>query len=475
MNFTQPEFFFLAAAALICAVVLSGKQQKLSILTASLIFYGWWDWRYLGLLLVSTTIDFLAGLLIASARKISDDRTAKIGLTVAIGANLAILGTFKYFDFFSKSLAMALASVGFHVEPVLISTILPIGISFYTFHAISYAVDVYRGDVPASDSYLDYLNFVTFFPQLVAGPIAPASHLLPQVTAGFVVRLPAIYSGAQLFLFGLVKKLVVADNMAPIVNRIFANPHPHFFDVVVGGAAFMVQIYCDFSGYTDMARGTARMFGIKLLDNFHFPYVVANPREFWRHWHISLSTWLRDYLFIPLGGSRGSEAFIARNLLITMVLGGLWHGANWNFALWGALHGLWLVIHRLYVHVKIGIVLSRIMDELPYQMFAWLIFSALLLVSWIIFRCSESADQMFRMLSALLDLTPLNSISLADMIRVLTAFGAVLIVQVCQRRFGDELWTSWPVAPRTVWYASAAFAIAWLQPTINNPFIYFQF
>ena len=244
----------------------------------------------------------------------------------------------------------------------------------------------------ASRNYIDYLNFVMFFPQLVAGPIARASHLLPQVSKGFEVRIDGVYSGSQLFLFGLVKKLIIADNLAPIVDRAFSNPNPKFIDIVFGGLGFMTQIYCDFSGYTDMARGTARMFGISLADNFKFPFLVSNPRDFWHNWHISLSTWLRDYLFIPLGGSRGSSSFVARNLMITMLLGGLWHGASWNFVLWGGFHGAWLVLHRFYTQSGVATALKKLIGGLTYRTAAWLVFTALTLFGWIIFRCSQSSS-----------------------------------------------------------------------------------
>src|SRR5262249_16025595 len=286
MNFTQSAFFGLLAFA-IAAVAVTRRSdiRKIIILGCSFVFYGWWDWRFLGLVLVSNTIDFLAGLLIESSRRNDDQYTAKLGLGVAVAANLHILGVIKYFDFFSLSIAAAFGQIGIKIDPVLIHVVLPIGISFYTFHAISYAVDVYRGDVPASRSYLDYLNFVMFFPQLVAGPICRPSSFPPPWHEGFTVQIDAIYSGSQLFLFWLVKKLIIADNLAPLVDRIFSNPNPTFIDIVFGGLGFMSQIYCDFSGYTDMARGTARMFGISLADNFKFPFLVANPRDFWRNWH----------------------------------------------------------------------------------------------------------------------------------------------------------------------------------------------
>jgi len=476
MNFTQSAFFVLLAFAIAAvAVTRRGDIRKIIILGSSFVFYGWWDWRFLGLVLVSTTIDFLAGLLIESSRRSDDQYTAKLGLGVAVAANLLILGVFKYFDFFSLSIAVALGQIGIKIDPVLIHVVLPIGISFYTFHAISYAVDVYRGNVPASRSYLDYLNFVMFFPQLVAGPIARASHLLPQVKKGFPVHIDAIYSGSQLFLFGLVKKLILADNLAPVVDRIFSNPNPTFIDIVFGGLGFMTQIYCDFSGYTDMARGTARMFGIALGDNFKFPFLVANPRDFWHNWHISLSTWLRDYLFIPLGGSRGSSSFVARNLMITMLLGGLWHGASWNFVLWGAFHGVWLVLHRFYTQTGIGAAIEKVTGGFSYRTIAWLTFTALTLVGWIIFRCSQSAEQLTAALTALTHPSVAFNITGPNMRWIFAAFLIVIGFQLWQRKVGPEPWQAFNVGQRSVWYAVCLLCLMWFDKQPVSPFIYFQF
>jgi len=476
MIFTQFAFFVLLAFAIVAVAVTARSEiRKLIILGSSFVFYGWWDWRFLGLVLVSTTIDFLAGLLIESTRQNTDQSTAKLGLSVAVAANLLILGVFKYFDFFSLNIATAFAQIGVRIDPVLLHVALPIGISFYTFHAISYAVDVYRGDVAASRNYIDYLNFVMFFPQLVAGPIARASHLLPQVRKGFEVQIAGVHSGSQLFVFGLVKKLVIADNLAPVVDRVFSNPNPKFIDVVFAGLGFMTQIYCDFSGYTDMARGSARMFGISLADNFKFPFIVANPRDFWHNWHISLSTWLRDYLFIPLGGSRGSSSFVARNLMVTMLLGGLWHGASWNFVLWGGFHGGWLVLHRMYAQREIGAALERLIGSLTYRTVAWLAFTALTLFGWIIFRCSQSSEQLGTALSALAHPSFAFTITTPNMRWVAGAFLIAIGLQVWQRSVGPEPWQAFNLGQRSAWYVTCLLCLLWFSRQETNPFIYFQF
>lgn len=476
MNFTQLAFFVLTASTLILVAAVPHQPfRKYIVLSASLIFYGWWDWRFIGLVLISTTIDFITGLLVSSARKNGDLQTAKVGITLAITANLAILGVFKYFDFFTASAGGMLLSLGIKINPVLLHVILPIGISFYTFHAISYAVDVYRNDTEASRNYLDYLNFVMFFPQLVAGPIARASHLLPQVTRGFNVSLDTFYSGSQLFLFGLVKKLLIADTLGPIVDRTFANPNPLFLDVIVAGLGFMCQIYCDFSGYTDMARGTARMFGITLGDNFKSPFLVDNPRDFWRNWHISLSTWLRDYLYIPLGGSIGRFGRVTRNLMITMILGGLWHGASWNFVIWGTYHGGLLVTHRAYAERGIGERLQSAIGHSAYGAIAWLFFSGFMLFGWILFRCSQSKEQLVHILHALRHPSIVFETPGADLRWALAAFLIVCLLQSWQEKYGPEPWRSWRFGPRTVAYAAALLGLAWFTRSESNPFIYFQF
>ena len=328
----------------ITAPPFSTRTKKALICAGSCLFYAAWDYRYLLLLLLIAGIDFLCAARIA---RTSSPHWRKFWLTVSIVTNLAILGYFKYANFFVENLNSLLSFSG--REIALLSIILPAGISFYTFKSMSYTIDVYRNVIVPCSSPLDYTMFVTFFPDLIAGPIVRASVFLPQLDRYPGPTLVRLREGFSLFLVGLGKKLLVADHMAKIAEPIFASPAIWSSGTAwCGVVAYSLQIYCDFSGYSDMAIGTAKMFGYDLPENFNMPYLSGSVNEFWRRWHMTLSAWLRDYLYIPLGGNRRGETRTHLNLMITMFLGGLWHGASWNFALWGLLHGLALSIHRFW-------------------------------------------------------------------------------------------------------------------------------
>jgi alginate O-acetyltransferase complex protein AlgI len=341
------ELRFLPFFALVFGVhwaLRGARARKLWLLAASYTFYAAWDWRFLSLLLLSSAIAFGVGQRLHAA---ASERARRRWLAFDVAANLAILGTFKYCDFFLESAQQFLAALGLPASPHTLGLILPIGISFYTFHALSYALDVGRRTIAPADSFLDVALYLAFFPQLVAGPIVRASHFLPQLASPRRFAAVPVRACLVLFLAGFVKKAVLSDGVAPFVDHFFADPAAWSplgaWTAVLG---YAVQIYCDFSGYTDMAIACAGLLGYELPVNFRFPYLASNPAEFWRRWHVSLSSWLRDYLYIPLGGSRGSRAATWRNLMLTMLLGGLWHGAAWRFALWGGLHGLALIAHR---------------------------------------------------------------------------------------------------------------------------------
>ncbi len=311
---------------------------------ASYVFYAWFDWRFLGLLLLSTAVDFVCGLALSDPKR----SNRKAWLLASIAVNLGILGTFKYLDFFSDSAAALLNAVGLSVEPVLLGITLPIGLSFYTFQSMAYTVDVYRGRSEACRDPFDFALFISFFPQLVAGPIERSRRLIPQLANPRTITRKHMSEGAELLLWGFWKKLFIADNIGIIVHEVFEHPAPdNGFLVVMATYAFAWQIYCDFSGYTDIARGLARLMGIELVVNFRLPFFASNPRDVWQRWHISLGHWLRDYLYIPLGGSRRGPVRNFFNVMITMTLGGLWHGSNLTFVAWGALHGLGLWLHRV--------------------------------------------------------------------------------------------------------------------------------
>lgn len=326
------------------------QAQNLLLLTASYVFYGWWDWRFLSLIAFSTIVDFAVGLQIAkaNAREIpakADDsvrsRTAKRWLWVSLAVNLGLLGYFKYANFFIENWIEAWSAVGVHMDPWSLKVILPVGISFYTFQTLSYSIDIYHRRLEPTRNLIDFAAFVSFFPQLVAGPIERASALLPQIATRRKFEYEEGVSGLRLILRGLFKKVVVADTCAIYVNDVFANYTEYSGPTLIMGAVFFAfQIYGDFSGYSDIAIGTARLFGIKLMTNFKTPYFSRDIAEFWRRWHISLSTWFRDYLYIPLGGSRVGKWKAIRNTFVIFLVSGFWHGANWTFIVWGLIHAL---------------------------------------------------------------------------------------------------------------------------------------
>ncbi|MDB5661812.1 MAG: rane-bound O-acyltransferase family protein [Sphingomonas bacterium] len=342
--------FFLAIYTLSWSVRRSNEWRKILLLVASWIFYGAWDWRFVALLIGSAMLNWGAARLIDR----SDGAARRKALVVAgVAANLAILGTFKYFDFFLEQAGMLLAAAGWQRDLPLLQIILPVGVSFFTFQGISYVVDVHRRKVAAA-GLLDITLLMSFFPHLVAGPIVRASDLLPQFRHSPRIDRGMAAMGLLLISWGLFKKAVIASELSVgLVDPVFFDPGAHSrIDLIAAAYGYAIQIYCDFSAYSDMAIGIAALLGYRFPHNFNQPYRAASLQDFWRRWHISLSSWLRDYLYIPLGGSRGGAVSACRNLLITMLLGGLWHGAKWTFLLWGGLHGLVLSIERLWRAVK---------------------------------------------------------------------------------------------------------------------------
>ena len=341
MLFNSIEFAIFFLLVFILYWFVTGKKYKIQnilLLVASYYFYGCWDWRVLFLLIFSTTLDYFSGLMMADA---SGKKIKRFWFWTSIIVNLGFLGVFKYYNFFIDSFADALSSVGVQSNFSSLQVILPVGISFYTFHGLSYVIDIYNDRIKPERNFIHYSVFVCFFPLLVAGPIERATHLLPQITKERVFDYNKAVDGLRQILWGLFKKIVIADNCATVVNRIFDNYHTQSAsNLVLGAVLFAFQIYGDFSGYSDIALGTARLLGIELLRNFGFPYFSRDIAEFWRRWHISLTTWFRDYLYIPLGGSRGSKGMAIRNTFIIFLVSGFWHGANWTFIVWGAFHAL---------------------------------------------------------------------------------------------------------------------------------------
>lgn len=338
-------------------VVLSGyyllghrwRWQNILLLAASYVSYAYWDWRFLALLLGITAVNYWAGWEISRLPPQTNQKQRKIYLGITIAFSLGILGLFKYLNFFDQSLINLLSQFGIKIDTLSLKLILPLGISFFTFMALTYPFDIYRGKITHTKNFLDFALFVSFFPTLVSGPVERASHMLPQFQSPRQVTSAKIDEGLWLIIWGFFQKLVIADNLGLIVNRVFDNYLQYQgFDIVIAISAYSVQILADFGGYTDIARGVARLLGFDLLLNFNVPYFAINPSDFWSRWHISLSQWFRDYLYIPLGGNRKGKWRANLNIFITMVLVGLWHGAAWNFVIWGAWHGLLQIIYRLF-------------------------------------------------------------------------------------------------------------------------------
>ena len=341
MLFNSFDFLIFILVVFPLAWLLRGRPRTYFLLIASYFFYGYWKWQYTGLLLLTTIVDYCAGWLLGAT---IHPRRRKIYLVVSLTVNLGILAVFKYYNFFSSSIGS-----WFGWTAIPLDVLLPVGVSFYTFQSMSYTIDVYRGELNPSRNFADFALYVAFFPQLVAGPIVRAIDFLPQLKSKPLFDWAQFRSGLHLVVRGLVEKIVIADNLAPVVERVYSNPSAFSgVDLWIGTYCFAFQIFADFAGYTDIARGIARILGYEFLENFRRPYVALNITDFWRRWHISLSTWLRDYLYIPLGGSRKGKFRTYFNLLITMVLGGLWHGANWTFLWWGFFHGTLLTIQHAF-------------------------------------------------------------------------------------------------------------------------------
>ena len=346
MLFDSPAYFAFLIPVVLAYWRLNRSQQNIFLLLASYFFYGWWDWRFLALMICSTTMDFVIAHKIAP---VTENANRRKWFIFSLLLNFSILGTFKYFNFFMDSFSTVLNTLGVHNIPFpLIRILLPPGISFYTFQEVAYIVDVYKGKLEPAKSFVEYGLFVSLFAHLIAGPIQRPAHLLPQVQKERTFDADRFFDGLMLIFSGLVRKCVVADNCALLANAAFGGQfgQPNFWIVLMGTYAFAWQVYGDFSGYSDIARGSAQLMGFHFMVNFRQPFLSYRLQDLWRRWHISLSTWLRDYLYIPLGGSAGGTWKTSWNLLVTMVLAGLWHGANWTFVIFGAIHGVVLAAER---------------------------------------------------------------------------------------------------------------------------------
>jgi alginate O-acetyltransferase complex protein AlgI len=475
MWFNSFAFWTFFALVALGVRLLGHRGQNRLLLAASYFFYGCWDWRFLSLILLTTLVDYTAARKVAALDPESPGRKRWVGFSLVI--NMGILCLFKYFGFFVSELSRLLETVGLPAPGPAIKLLLPAGISFYTFQALSYTLDVYRGRTRPAEHFSDFALFISFFPQLVAGPIERSDHLLPQVVRPRP-RCDAARFREGLFLVfsGLFLKVVLADNMAWLVTMPFGEPAAGLApaEVLLGVYAFAFQIYGDFAGYSAIAIGVAKWLGFDLMENFKRPYFALNPQDFWRRWHISLSTWLRDYLYISLGGNRGGRWQTGRNLLLTMVLGGLWHGAAWTFVIWGAIHGLWLVVHRIWVARRPEPV-ARWLESPPGKALCLVATFHLVCLGWLFFR-AESFDQAMAMLGALGGEWRWTDYSATCAALIAFFAGPWLVLEIWLERRGGTLaltTAAWPW--RLVVYFYIVAMLLFFPPPMPVEFIYFRF
>lgn len=449
------------------------KFQNLLVLVSSYIFYGWWDWRFLLLLLASTLIDYTFGIVLHRSQS-----KRKLILWLSIMNNLAVLGFFKYYNFFADSFVKLFAAIGFTLHPYMLEIALPVGISFYTFHGMSYVFDIYRGIIKPETDFVKYSCFVAFFPLLVAGPIERATHLLPQFSEKKKFNYSMAVDGLRQALWGLFKKMVIADNCAPLVNMVFDDYHNMSgASLLVGAIFFSFQIYCDFSGYSDMALGVAKLFGFNLIRNFAFPYFSRDIAEFWRRWHISLSSWFRDYVYIPLGGSKKGTLGKIRNTFIIFILSGFWHGANWTFIVWGALNALYFLPLMMLDKNRVNMEIAAQNSKLPSfrELFNISITFMLTSLAWIFFR-SENVAQALTIIKTIAS-PSLLSVPAVISSKLILFIIALLVAEWIQRRKQHALEFNNEKVPQPVrWLIYITLTVMIITAGAEQQtFIYFQF
>ncbi len=482
MTFDSKEFLIFFAVIFGSWLFIRGQKRWIRnsfMLLASYFFYGFWSPPFVILILISTLVDFYIGRAI---EKSSNQRFRKQLVGASVVTNLSILGFFKYFNFFIDSALMGLPEGSF-MAPTF-EVLLPVGISFYTFQSMSYSIDVYRKQIKASDSLLDFALYVAFFPQLVAGPIERAGNMLKQFANTPQMNTAKTMDGFDLVIRGFFKKIVVADNVAPLVNLVFGDiDSASTLSMWIACYAFGVQVYCDFSGYTDIARGTSKLLGFELMENFRAPFSARNISDYWKRWHISFSTWLRDYLYISLGGNRGTKFKLLRNLIIVMALGGLWHGAAWHYVLWGLYHGALLVVYHTAAPT-----ISRLTSgfnktgHLLFNIASWFLTFQLVTISWVFFR-AEDVGEITTALNIML-LTPVKETisqgltfipyaGIGEQMFYVVLIGGAIVAQLIYR---DEPY-NWT---KTYWFRGLRGALSLalmviLYPSVKEQFIYFQF
>lgn len=466
MSFTSTEFGILFGAVFSTYFFLTLRWQNALLLVASYVFYGWWDYRFLALIAISTVIDFTVAISIS--RSSGDKRRWNL-LLVSVIANLGFLGFFKYSGFFANSLIVVLRQIGVEPDIPTLQIVLPVGISFYTFQTMAYTIDVYRRKIEPTTNFIHFAVYVSYFPQLVAGPIERASRLLPQFTKRRHACLGNVASGCALAFYGYIQKVVIADNAALLANQVFSN-HTSYsgLGLLLGVYLFAIQIYGDFAGYSNIARGVSRVLGIDLCVNFRQPYLAASLSEFWQRWHISLSQWLRDYLYIPLGGNRCSALRMNCNLLVTMLLGGLWHGASWKFVIWGALHGTYLIVQRRLLNLTDP---PRTRFATCLQVFLTFHFVCL---AWIFFRAANASEAL-QFIAGLTGTTGLLPASLVGATVVLMSL-VVLSDLICEWSQSETVASPRFSSPvRGFIYACMIVLLLLVGANEEQPFIYFQF
>jgi len=476
MSFISLKFLLFFVVVYAVYLIITRRWQNIWLLAASYFFYAAWDWRLLSLLAAITCLDYFCALKIHNS---DDTNKRKLFLSLSIAGDLTILGFFKYFNFFKDNLQFLLNGFGFSISSLTLNIILPLGISFYIFRSLSYTIDVYKKEMEPTKNFCDYALFVSFFPELIAGPIERARNLLPQIRGERKLTLSNFYEGCFLIYWGLFQKVFIADNLAKIADPVFASPAPYNGPtVLLASYAYTFQILCDFSGYSDMARGMGKCMGFDLMVNFNVPYFVTNPRDFWRKWHISLSTWLRDYLYIPLGGNRRGNFATYRNLAITMLICGLWHGAAWTFIIWGIYHGLLLIFYTLMKPVlrKLDFAEGVYLQKMWFFIKA-IFFFQLIALGWLIFR-AESLAQVYNMTCALIyDFKFVANTGLkAYTYNIIFFTGIFLVIQLIQFYKRDlVIPLKWNPVMRALFYFVCYYLLICFGVSGGKEFIYAQF
>jgi alginate O-acetyltransferase complex protein AlgI len=469
--FDSPVYFCFLLLVVPVYWLLRHRQQNVLLLAASYLFYGWWDYRFLGLVILSTVVDYFCARWIDAS---TDDRRRKTLLVLSLALNLTFLGFFKYYDFFAQSLSDLLGTLGMDVSPRLLKILLPPGISFYTFQEVAYIVDVYKRRMRPAKSLVEYALFISLFPHLIAGPIQRPSHLLPQVEEPRRFDAKKVHDGVLLIVTGLFRKCVIADNCALLANAAFGGQFgaPSILTILIGAYAFAWQIYGDFSGYSDIARGSAQLLGFHFMVNFRQPYLSTSLQDFWRRWHISLSTWLRDYLYIPLGGNRDGETRTQRNLMLTMLIGGLWHGANWTFVIWGALHGAGLAIARRFTSRDANAAEPAL--TFGQRLLRRIALFHLVCLAWVFFR-AESLPASARFLSGVTTYQWQASYLPAAFLLIAAAVPLLLIDLRLERRNEEYPFEHGTAIQQYVSLTIAVISLLFFSASSVSAFIYFQF